>query len=438
MRKKIIILGGGLAGLSLAYFLKEKGHNSILFEKDERCGGLCRSTKMGGFTFDVGGHFLHFRSRDTFRFVKRLLEGKLTKHKRSAWVYAFNRFIPYPFQVNLSQLPKPIEEECLLGFIEAHTNGRQHKNAPNLREWSKNNLGEGITKHFMVPYNEKFWKMPLEELTSSWAERFIVRPSFRDIVKGTLGRKTRDLGYHSFFWYPEKGGIEEFINALSARLKNIFINQEVVRIDLKRKRVRFKGGREETYDTLISTVPLPVLGKAIHGLPQDLLKSFRKLKWLSIYNINLGIDRRIAKGKHWIYFPDKNIRFFRIGFSHNVSRHLAPRDKGSLYVEISYPKGKSINKRDVVTKIKKDLVRTGIFDKDTQINCKNINDIRYAYPVYDNNYLSARKKIFKFLSKHNIVSCGRFGSWRYLSMEDTIIESKRIANEVVHGAKAKN
>ena len=57
MKKQTVILGGGLTGLSVAYHL---GDNSIVLEKSSRVGGLCKSEKINGWTFDYTGHLLHF------------------------------------------------------------------------------------------------------------------------------------------------------------------------------------------------------------------------------------------------------------------------------------------------------------------------------------------------------------------------------------------
>jgi protoporphyrinogen oxidase len=122
-QKKILILGGGLAGLSVAWHLQEAGASCQVFEKEQDVGGLCRSKRIGDFTFDYDGHLLHFRHKEGFALVKALLGDNFVEHKRHASVYTFGRFTPYPFQANLHGLPMDVVKECLSGFVEAHTNG---------------------------------------------------------------------------------------------------------------------------------------------------------------------------------------------------------------------------------------------------------------------------------------------------------------------------
>jgi len=71
-KKRVIVLGAGLAGLSAAWHLQRQGIDCRVFEKEPEVGGLCRSKKILGFTFDYDGHLLHFKSRQAFNFVKRL------------------------------------------------------------------------------------------------------------------------------------------------------------------------------------------------------------------------------------------------------------------------------------------------------------------------------------------------------------------------------
>ena len=57
---KIVIAGAGLTGLSTAYHLeKNKFDDFEIYEKENEVGGLCRSVKQDGFTFDYTGHLLH-------------------------------------------------------------------------------------------------------------------------------------------------------------------------------------------------------------------------------------------------------------------------------------------------------------------------------------------------------------------------------------------
>lgn len=427
--KKIFILGAGMAGLSAAWHLQKKGINCRVFEKEQDVGGLCRSKNIKGFIFDCDGHLLHFRHRYTFNFVNRLLKNNLAEHQRDAWIYSYGNYIKYPFQANFYSLPLPVIKECLLGFIQASQDTRRNqKKRGSFLDWINKVFGKGIAKYFMVPYNTKFWTIPPEKLTCDWFSGFIPIPSLNQIIEGTLGMNSSPLGYNTRFYYPKKGGINQLPLALAGQTKNIYTNCEIARINLAGKEIITVNGDREKFDYLISTIPLPVLPGMIKDLSGDYRDLFKKLKWNSIFNLNLGVESKRPMDKHWVYFPDKEVTFFRLGFPHNFSSSVVPRGKSSLYVEVAYSKNKPIEKNKIVSRIKRDLKKLGVLSVEDKICAEDINQIEYGYPIYDTNYSRVRSKILKFLSMNNIIASGRYGSWRYMSMEDVILQGKALAD----------
>lgn len=428
IKKRILILGAGLAGLSTAWHLQRKGIDCQIFEKESLTGGLCRSKKIDGFTFDTSGHLLHFKHRYTFNLINNLLGDNLVEHQRNAWIYSYDRYTPYPFQANLYGLPSSIIKECLLGFIEASFNGHlKKKKGLNFLDWINQTFGTGIARYFMVPYNTKFWTVSPRELTCEWLDGFIPVPSLDQLIEGTIKESQEQFGYNLHFWYPKKGGINQLSLALADQTKHIYTNCSVTEIDLAKKEIKITSGNKERFDYLISTIPLPEMLRLIKGLPSDVISSFRRLRWNSIFNLNLGIERKNFDGRHWVYFPQKEICFFRIGFFNNFSPYSAPSGKSSLYIEVSYSEDRPIDKSNIMLRIQEDLKNIGMLTKNEQICIQDINDIKYGYPIYDKNYSVVRNKILKFLLKNNIIPCGRYGSWRYMSMEDVLLDGKNIA-----------
>ena len=427
-KDETLILGAGLSGLSTAYFLRQNNIAPRIFDKNTKIGGLCRSVHKQGFTFDSSGHLLHFRDKDALLLVKKILKNNLVKHKRDSRVYAFNKCIPFPFQLNFDYLPKKIAQQCLSGFIQARK--QKSRKSDNFLQWAHDKFGKGIADFFMVPYNVKLWRTPLEKLEYKWAERFVITPTISQVKGGVTNKRSKPLGYNDSFWYPERGGIEELVKGFSGKARNIYLNSQAIKVDVRKKTVFFKDGREEKFDKLISTIPLPELGKIITLLPSDIRKSFNLLRWVSIYNINLGVKMQSSPHRHWIYFAQRNIPFFRVGFFHNFSSYLAPAGRGALYADVSYSKDRPIRKQEIYSRVVKHLLSTGIIRSESEICCEHINDIKYGYPIYDKSYVLARRTILNFLSSNNIVSRGRYGSWRYLSMEDVILEAEKTAKGI--------
>ena len=219
-KEEIIILGGGLAGLSAAYHLKS---GYALFEKEPDLGGMARSLNKDGYIFDYDGHLLHFRKEYTFNLVSELLNGNLAPHKRNSWIYSKDIFTRYPFQANFYGLPKQIVKDCLIGLIKAKIplrgeRGESEGNG-NFENWIVKTFGKGVAEHFMLPYNRKFWTVEPKELTCEWLDGFVPVPDLEDTVTGAISDNTKPYGYNSRFWYPVKGGISELAKEFSDRIK---------------------------------------------------------------------------------------------------------------------------------------------------------------------------------------------------------------------------
>jgi protoporphyrinogen oxidase len=435
----IVILGGGLAGLSTALHLKKAGYDNYqLFEKEARVGGLTRSELVNGFTLDYTGHLLHFKDQNIKELVLGLLGDNIGFIERNSWIYSKNVFTRYPFQNNTFGLPEDIIKECITGFVEAkygsNGNNQTSNDAQTFEDWINKNFGSGIAKHFMLPYNEKLWTVHPREMTTEWMGRFVPQTSLNQILDGALSDQSKKVGYNANFYYPLKGGIESLPKAFAANLPNIHVNSEAKEIDIKEKKITFKNGEVIQYDKLVSSVPLHLLAGSITPLPANIKNSLKDLRYNSVYNINIGIDRNVSD-KHWVYFPEPEYSFYRIGFSSNFSPYMAPEGASSIYIEIAYSNDRPIDKTRALDKVKEDLVTAKIINESDKIIMEKYFDIKCAYVIYDKNRTKIVEQITNFLRENNIYTIGRYGSWEYSGMEDAMIQGKNIAHEIIHEDK---
>lgn len=426
----IIILGAGLSGLSTAYHLRDAEYR--IFEKEAEVGGLCRSVKKDGFVFDFTGHLLHLRNTYTKNLVKKLLPNLLQEHKRKAWIYSKGVFTKYPFQANLHGLPKEVVKECLMGFIHSTlTTHNSQLTAHNFLAWILNTFGEGIARHFMIPYNEKMWRIPLDQITTDWISWSIPKPNLEEVVNGALGLSNKEFGYNPTFFYPKTGGIQVLPHSFLPHIKKPCLNTEVVKIDSKRKWVTLSNSHEQTYEKLISSLPLPELIDKMVDAPEYIKHLASGLRYVSVLDINLGINKKDNSDRHWVYVPEPEFVFYRIGFPAKFSENVAPLGNSSMYIEVSYLPEKGISEHQAVRKTIDGLKQMGILAENNEIIVKNIINIKYAYVIYDQFRKIKLPVIMKYLEDNNIYSVGRYGAWKYSSMEEGILDGKNIATEVV-------
>jgi len=440
---KILIIGGGLAGLSAAYHLRDD--DPMVFEKESVVGGLCRSFTQDGFTFDCTGHLIHLKNPYVKELVARLLPDAFDSHERLAAIYSKSVVTPYPFQANTYGLPPEVVKECVMGFVETlqteHPSpgssglGRSQTastdpDPTNFREWVMQTFGSGIAKHFMLPYNEKFWKQDLRGITADWVSWSIPKPSLEEVINGALGLTNKGMGYNPRFIYPKNGGIDRLPQAFARGAPGIRVNETAEIIDGKRKVVRFASGREESYDYLVSTLPLPVAYQMLRPAPDDLKAGAAALRAISVLNINIGVDRPDISDQHWIYFPEDEFIFSRIGFPTNFSKAVAPEGTSSVYIEVTHHPADVPNVDEATDRALAGLRKCGILRDSDRILTRHVLDLKFAYVVFNRARQEHLQNLIDYLDSCDIITAGRYGRWDYYSMEDSILSGKAAAEAV--------
>ena len=187
MKTDVLILGGGLAGLSTAHHLGRLGAASrLVLEARDTVGGTAGSQRVGGFTFDYTGHLLHLHDPYGRDLILDLLKDNVAVHERRAWIFSQGVYTRYPFQANTRGLPPSAVRECVAGFLETVHRPRALAKDPDFLSWSRATFGDGITRRFMKPYNEKLWQTPLSRMTTEWQGRFVPKPAAAEVLYGAL------------------------------------------------------------------------------------------------------------------------------------------------------------------------------------------------------------------------------------------------------------
>ena len=327
--------------------------------------------------------------------------------------------------------------ECLLGFIATltATPAAGASKDRSFQQWILDNLGEGMAKHFMVPFNEKLWQVSLDELTSDWVPWLVPKREPKDLVNRALGIKDKAFGYNPSFQYPAAGGIrilpESFLSGIAAVQNGV----ELVEVDTKRRRVLFRSLQNgvthtEHYESLVSTIPVPELLRRCVDMPAHLKEAAEGLRWVSVYNLNMGVAREQVSDKHWLYFPEPEYPFYRLGFPMNFSPALGRPGCSSMYVEMSHRPTEHRSVEELIAQARSGMERAGILRPDDEIVVADVKDLRYAYVYFDRHRARAVPAILAELERRGIYSIGRYGAWEHTSMEDAIGQGKRLAERL--------
>lgn len=436
-----IIIGAGLTGLSCAYHL---GEGYLIVEKEMEPGGVVRTQirgkEFGGFACDGTGHWLHLRSKEMKELIPALLPGGLVEYERKAVIHLAGCYTPYPFQANTYGLPREIVLDCLLGLMKARHPEDFGLPPPegepaNFREGVERLFGEGICRHFMVPYNEKLLGVKLEEISAAYATRFIPRPSLEDVIKGSLGFSREALGYNAKFVYPREGGISAVPRALASKLSTpVRYGVAATAIDLAAKTVSFSDGTTAKYSHLLNTMPLVNFLRLLGDqMPAEIRAQAAKLRATTVWYFDLGVRGKgtADSNHHWIYFPESEFIFYRVGSYSAVHRESAPDGCRSYYVEMSGGLGDFLQRPDELrARVIADLRKARVLDDSDEVLFMDLCSIPHAYVIFDEHYESARQTVLDWLASHNILTHGRWGGWNYGGMEDALLEGLASANTI--------
>lgn len=431
----VLILGGGLAGMSTAYHLG--GAGCLVLESEQTPGGLCRSREVGGFVFDYTGHLLHLRDARFLRLVEEWLPGAFRVIERRAFVRSHGVTLPFPFQAHLHGLPREVVVNCVRDFVQSLATPVPEDSRTSFEQWALAVFGRGISEAFMLPYNRKVFGREPREMTAEWVSWAVPRPGLEEVLRGALGAENRGMGYNSTFRYPRRGGIGVLAATLAEKLGPCLRRgARVLEVDLGRRAVTLECGETLGYTELVVTVPLPSFLRMTRGGPAGLAAAAGRLDWSVVGCVNLGVDRPgLGDGAHWIYFPDSDVPFYRVGFPSNFSSTVAPPGTSSLYVEFGMNRAEPRDARTLEESALDGLCRCGILLPGDRVLLRDTVFLDPGYVIFDWARQQVMAEVVPTLARLGVTLIGRYGAWTYSYMERAVLDGLEAA-EAIAGRRA--
>lgn len=413
---KYLIIGAGISGLTFANYIK---NDYMILEKESEVGGYCRTIRKGDFIWDYAGHFFHFK---TDEFKKIFLdevnsEDIISKDKCTKILYK-NQLVDYPFQTNIHQLEKQEFIDCLYDLF----NKEEKDDYDNFLDMLYGKFGKSIVEKFLKPYNEKLYACDLHKLDKDAMGRFFPYADKKQII-ANMKKNKDEVSYNNKFLYP-RNGAGSFINILYNKLdkSKIKLNTHIVSIDLNNKIAKTQDGQEYKFEYLINTAPLNVFMDLIDD--EKIKKLESELSYNKVLVFNLGFNKKSKYVKeHWMYIPDKDVNYYRIGFYDNI----LDSDKLSMYIEIGFDKDEKIDIDEQLKMTLENLLKNGIIDNDTKLEEYVSIVMNPAYVHINEKTDKEIRKLQKEWKNKGVYTIGRYGAWTYCSMEDCMIQAKELA-----------
>ena len=385
MSQRIAVLGAGPMGLAVAYQLARDGHRPVVFEADDRVGGMTACFDFSGLQIE---RYYHFHCTSDSAFLQMLDELGIAHQMH--WV---ETKMGYWYQNRLQAWGNPF---ALLGFR-------------GLSLIAKFRYG----LHAFLCTKRTDWK-PLDNVEATgWIRRWVGDEAWEvlwrrlfdykfydyssNLSAAWIWSRIRRIGRSRYNLFREKlgyldGGSTTLLNALKADIERhggiIRLNSPAQKIQCEQGRVTAVQTSEglESFDKVISTVPLPYVPRLIPDLPHEILQKFQALKNIAVVCVIAKLKKPLSKN-FWLNVNDPEMDIPGLVEYSN----LRPLDNSIVYVPFYMPgEHPKFAEADEVFLEK---VKTYLKKINPELHDDDFIDIRasryrYAQPICDPGYLS--------------------------------------------------
>lgn len=413
----VAILGAGVAGLSVAHFLRQHpGLSLTVFEAAGVVGGLARSFRWQGFDCDLAPHRLYAQERAD---IQELLDMvPMHRLQRRSRIHVGGKWIQDPvnaLEVMARFFPQPAFD------IGWHYLRRQPQPEDSFESLVLARFGKGLNRFFFKPYSEKLFGIPADHISPEWGRRKIRVGGIKDMLR------RRSRLYFKDFYYPDQGGYGAIVQALAAKLAPGQLRLETAVTGIQpdpeggyRLTFRRADGTEEQqrFDAVVSSLPLTWVLEQL-GLHLDM--GFRPA--MLTY---LLVKRPQVTPNHWFYLADARHSINRVAEFKNFAApgHELPADRTVLCCEVTRLEGYSVER------VVAELAEIGVLRPDEVLDSHTVR-IGQAYPVYDLAYLDNFSKAQAFAAGHpRLFLLGRNAQFEHKDVDEIFADAEVTARGV--------
>ena len=367
------------------------------------------------------------------------------RHQRESWIRAAGTFVPYPFQNNIRRLPPALAWECVHGLLPGRRTDLGGQPPANFRQWIEYVFGEGISRHFMLPYNFKVWATPPELMSYKWIGERVSVIDLEKVLKNIL-LNVDDVswGPNNLFKFPLHGGTGEIYRRVAESFKDhIRYGRAVTGVDPVAKHVVTATGERIGYEHLLFTGPLDILAqRLLTQAPDAVREAAQGLQHSGGYIGGVGVVGPKTDNRCWMYFPENDNPFYRVTNFHHYSPNNTPDPeamttrKRAYMTEVSFSEHKP-EPASHIDSVVDGLVNVSLMsqaDRDAVVSTWEMR-LDYSYPVPSLTRDDALKVIQPWLESCSIYGRGRFGGWKYevSNMDHSVMQGVEWAERMVTG-----
>ncbi len=433
MKQKIAILGAGISGISLAYYLDKEKYEVTVFEKSDAIGGCVKSKKVNEYAFELGPNTVQLKYQEVLELINKVAKDDLiypSDLAKNRYILKKNKFVKAPMSplslfgnslISLSSILKLLKEFSIKpGRLDEQVS---------VKEVVVNHFGEEIYHNLFVPFCTGIYASNPENMSVKYGFPILweAHQQTGSIIKHfKRNRRKPELNKIIAF----KNGFQSFLEKLAKGI-NIQFKEEIESVSKQGEvfQLKFKSSQEPlVFDKVISCLPAHALANVNNSL-----SFLNEVHYSPIYVWQMAIPKsEMQKPQGFGVLTramDKH-HFLGIIFNSDLFPAKSPKDKHLMTVMIGGERDKSLLELDQ-EEIKQTVFNElkALFSIKGDIDFEHSHLWKNAIPQFHLNHESIIKEVKKFEEQNNDF----YISGNYIegvAIPDRILASLKLAKKI--------
>jgi protoporphyrinogen/coproporphyrinogen III oxidase len=303
----VVIVGAGLTGLTLAFYLKKSGKKVMVAERSERTGGVIRTLKKNGFVLEAGPNTGILSTPEIVELFEDL-EPQVTLEtpgdaSKSRWIWKAGRWHALPAGLKDAINTPLFKTKDKIGILGEPFRRRGTNPDETVAALVKRRLGESYLDYAVDPFISGIYAGDPDRLITRYALPKLYRleqehGSFiRGAVKKSFAKKTEQEKKVTREVFSVKGGLQELTDALEEAIgkENFLCGCDEISIDFESGRFttalkKTQTGVELSYGSsyVITTTGATSLTSLLQFIPKSLLQPVTDLNYARVVQVAAG------------------------------------------------------------------------------------------------------------------------------------------------------
>jgi protoporphyrinogen oxidase len=384
MGKSVAVIGAGPMGLAVAYQLAKDGFQPVVFEADDRVGGMTATFDFDGVEIERYYHFHCTSDTAFFELLKELgIEKKLHWRKTKMSYWFGGKLQPWGNPIALLKF----DGLSLVAKIRYGLHAFYSTKINNWKPLEKYDAMTWIKKWVGSEVYEKLWDKLLHlkfyeyssNLSTPWMWSRI-----RRIGRSRYNLMSEKLGYVEGGSKTLLNGMKQFIEAHGGEFRlSTPIEEIVVEEDEGVKGVK-AANEFIAFDRVISTIPLPYIPAIIPNISKNTLELFEQKENIGVVCVIARLSKPLTDS-FWLNTVDENMDIPGIIEYGNLNPEVGHIVYVPYYMPQTNPK---YHDSDEVfaDKVSQYFQKINPAIKESDIESIKVHKYHYAQPICEPNY----------------------------------------------------